>query len=199
MKLYFRTMLDQLGAKLAAARKARGLTLQELSQRCGLSPSFLSQVERGISAPSIVSLYRICRALGIPVPSVLPEPASGTSPVRRREEQFSLELSDSSARYRYLSGAFPERSLEALINEFPPGYRHPLVSHAGEEFGYVLEGGLVLVVGEEEYPLRAGDAFHFPASRPHSYATSSGAKVLIVSTQRFFEAQNHIRMEREGP
>lgn len=192
-------MLDRIGAKLAAARKARGLTLQELSQRCGLSTSFLSQVERGVSAPSIVSLYRICRALEIPVSYVLPEPSSRTSPVRRREEQFSVELSHSSVSYRYLSGAFPERSLEALINEFPPGYRHPLVSHEGEEFGYVLEGELVLVVGEEEYPLRAGDAFHFPANRPHSYFTATGAKVLIVSTQRFFEAQSHIRRGQEGP
>ena len=164
-------MREQIGAKLAAIRKERGLTLQELSKLTGLSTSFLSQVERGVTTPSIASLYRICSALEIPISRVLPEPRTQVSVVRRAGEQFRIQLDDSSASYRYLSGSFPERTLEALINEFPPGYRRPLVSHEGEEFGYVLEGDLVLTVGKEEYELVAGDSFHFPASYPHSYAT----------------------------
>ncbi|MBC7097579.1 cupin domain-containing protein [Candidatus Bipolaricaulota bacterium] len=178
---------ERIGERLAALRRARGLTLTELAARCGLSASFLSQVERGVSAPSIVSLYRICQGLGIPVSQVLPEPGQGGSPVRQHSSQPPLRISEKGATYLYLSGDFPGRGLEALINEFPPGYRHPMAGHDGEEFGYVLSGDLALTIEDRTYMLGPGDSFHFPARRPHSYHTRQGAKVLIVSTQRFIE------------
>jgi len=111
----------QIGIKLAAARKERGFTLQELSELTGLSSSFLSQVERGATTPSIASLYRICSALEIPISQVLLEPRTQVAVVRRGGDQIRIQLNNSSASYRYLSGTFPERTPEALINEFPPG------------------------------------------------------------------------------
>ncbi|MFQ6117647.1 MAG: cupin domain-containing protein, partial [Candidatus Bipolaricaulia bacterium] len=79
--------------------------------------------------------------------------------------------------------------IEILINEFPPNYRHPLTPHEGEEFGYVLEGHLLLKIEEEEYPLEPGDSYHFLALKPHGYETSEkeGAKVLMATTQKFIE------------
>jgi mannose-6-phosphate isomerase-like protein (cupin superfamily) len=52
-----------------------------------------------------------------------------------------------------------------------------------------------LVVGDKEYSLGPGDSFHFPARYPHNYSTERGAKVLIVSTHKSFEAQASLRME----
>lgn len=100
--------------------------------------------------------------------------------------------------YRYLSGDFPDRQIEALVNEFPPDYQYPLATHAGEEFGYVLEGHLVLHIEEGAYPLSAGDSYHFLATRPHGYETSSqeGARVLVASTQKFLEWHNEVHLGR---
>jgi transcriptional regulator with XRE-family HTH domain len=189
---------ERIGGRLAALRRARGITLQGLAARCGLSASFLSQVERGISAPSIVSLYRICQGLGISVSQVLPDPGLEDSPVRQHEAQRPLRISEGGASYLYLSGDFPERQLEALINEFPPGHKHPPTTHEGEEFGYVLAGDLALTVDDRTYMLGPGDSFHFSTRQPHSYHTQLGAKVLIISTQKFLEGRTGTRKVEEG-
>src|SRR3982750_3021999 len=55
---------SQVGARIRALRRARGLTLEELGALCELSHPFLSQLERGRARPSMVSLERIARALG---------------------------------------------------------------------------------------------------------------------------------------
>ncbi|KUO42649.1 MAG: hypothetical protein APU95_04505 [Hadesarchaea archaeon YNP_N21] len=177
---------QKIGERLAALRRARGFTLQELAGRCGLSASFLSQIERGVSAPSIVSLYRICQALAVPLFQVLPDPVLDSSPVRYLDMQPHFKLSDKGTSYIRLSSNFPGRQLEILINLFPPGYKHPPATHKGEEFGYVLSGDLTLIVEGKEYLLGPGDSFHFVAEKPHTYRTRQGAKVLIVSTEKFF-------------
>jgi transcriptional regulator with XRE-family HTH domain len=205
---YIKTQtVEDIGRRIRDIRQQKGVTLEELSARCGLSVGFLSQVERGISSLSIVSLYAICQALDTPIPEIFistKEPSTVTKEV----DQPQIRIANSAISYRYLSGAFPERMNEALINEFPPSYRHPLAPHGGEEFGYVLEGHLLLRIGEDEYPLEPGDSYHFLASKPHGYETSDnkGARVLIVTTQKFIEWHTEIRKEafqkgkgRKGP
>lgn len=57
----------KVGQGVRVLRQRKGWTLEELSSRCGLSISFLSQVERGLSSPSIPSLHSICEALKVPI------------------------------------------------------------------------------------------------------------------------------------
>jgi quercetin dioxygenase-like cupin family protein len=146
-------------------------------------------VERGISFPSIVSLYAICKALGISISEILTDLGKPSKTVIKEADQPLIRIADSAVSYRYLSGEFPERVIEVLINEFPSNYWHPLASHEGEEFGYVLEGHITLRIGEDVYSLGPGDSYHFKASKPHGYETSDkeGAKILMVTTQKFME------------
>ncbi len=180
--------MQELGQRIREFRQRKGWTLEDLSSRCGLSVSFLSQVERGLSSLSIVSLYAICEALGIPVPEILTD-SKRPSTVNKAGSEPTVHIPNSSISYRWLSGGFPGRAIEVLVGEFPPNYRHPLTPHGGEEFGYVLEGHLTLKIGENEYLLGPGDSFHFLATIPHGYETSAEeeAKVLMVTTQKFFE------------
>jgi transcriptional regulator with XRE-family HTH domain len=186
--------VEDIGKSIRAIRQRKGVTLEALSARSGLSVGFLSQVERGISSLSIVSLYSICKALEIPIPEVFAS-TKEPSTVTKEMDQPQIRIANSAVTYRYLSGAFPERVNEILINEFPPNYRHPLAPHGGEEFGYVLEGHLLLRIGDEEYPLGPGDSYHFLASKPHGYETSAkeGARVLMVTTQKFIEWHSEVR------
>lgn len=186
--------MEDIGKKIRTVRQQKGATLEELSARCGLSIGFLSQVERGISSLSIVSLYSICEALEISVPEILAYTKT-PSTVTKEADQPRIRIANSAVSYRYLSGAFPNRVIEVLINELPPNYRHPLAPHGGEEFGYVLEGYLLLRIEEDEYPLGPGDSYHFLATKPHGYETSDeeGAKVLMATTQKFIEWHTGIR------
>jgi len=166
-----------------------GTTLQTLSQQTDISVSFLSQIERGISSLSIVSLYSICEALDIPVRQLLVDNRA-PSTVTKQKDQMLIRIGDSKATYKYLSGRFQGRMMEAMIASFPPGYSHPLASHEGEEFGYILEGQLTLLVGSERHELDTGDSYHFVATTLHGYKTDSNGKdckVLWASTQGFID------------
>jgi len=100
-------------------------------------------------------------------------------------------IEDSHVTYDLLSisGSSPERILEAVIGEYPPHYDCPLVTHDGEEFGYVLEGSITLIVDDKEYLLEPGDTFHFFSSHAHTVRnpTDQLAKVLLVLTLKFLE------------
>jgi len=193
--------MENIGKKIRALRRQKDMTLEKLSARCGLSVSFLSQVERGISSLSIVSLHAICEGLDVPVSEILTDnrrPLAIRRPpltVTKEADRLRILIPNSPISYQYLSGVFPDRVIEVLIGEFPPNYRHPLAPHEGEEFGYVLEGHLTLRIGEDEYPLGPGDSYHFLATKPHGYETTSqeGTKVLWAITQKFIEWHGEMR------
>jgi len=188
-------MVD-VGNFLRLLRTHRGWTLRDLSERCNLSVSFLSQVERGLSSLSITSLDAICEALGISLSDLFlnyknTEDAVSLSvkptEIIKATERPYIQISSASIKYQFLSGEFPERLFEILIGEIPPNYHYPPVAHGGEEFGYVLEGYLKLKIGEEIYELGPSDSYHFLATTPHGYETDEqgGAKVLWVQTLKY--------------
>ncbi len=194
--------MDAIGKRIRALRRRKEWTLQDLAANCGLSVGFLSQVERGISSLSIVSLQAISKSLDVfPSELFLKQEAplltenEEVSLVTKAGDQLHIQIGNYPITYQYLSGEFPNRIIEVLINEFPANYRHPLAPHKGEEFGYVLEGHLTLKIEEDEYSLEPGDSYHFLASKPHSYQTSEkqGAKVLIATTQKLLESHNQRR------
>jgi len=184
--------MKDIGQHLRAVRVQRGWTLETLAEHSGLSSGFLSQVERGLSTLSIVSLSAICHALDIPVQQVFSSsgPLDRAPKVRKASEQLHLRIGASPVAYRYLTGQLPSAPIqELLIAEFPRGMPQQESSHEGQELGYVLEGSLVLRIRDETHHLSAGDSYHIDASEPHTYLPSgdTGAKVLMAVTQRFID------------
>jgi|JI10StandDraft_1071094.scaffolds.fasta_scaffold624534_2 transcriptional regulator with XRE-family HTH domain len=179
------------GRQLHELRRARGLTLKELSLASGLSIGLLSQLERGISAPTIRSLQAVSRALEIP-PSWFFQPRQGGDPAEsiivRRGRGRVMAFSDDFRKELVtpdLSGA-----LEGLLVTIEPGgssgpqpYHHP-----GEEMGYVIAGEIELWVDGERHHLLTGDSFRFRSERPHRFANpgTRQAQVLWVVTPPFY-------------
>ncbi|HAF70724.1 MAG: Cupin 2 conserved barrel domain protein [Acetothermia bacterium 64_32] len=181
--------MQEIGRRVREFRQRKGWTLEELSARCGLSVSFLSQVERGLSSLSISSLQAICQALGIPITHFFAPPSGNSLVLKAGSPRTRIRIEDSQVTYSLLSGPMPERLLEAFIAEFPVGYKHPLVTHPGEEFGYLLEGEVVLRVEEEEFRLQPGDSFHILSTQPHTIYNvgDKPAKLLWVMTHKLLE------------
>jgi len=181
--------MQEIGRRIRELRQRRGWTLEELSSRSGLSVSFLSQVERGLSSLSISSLQAICEALGIPLTYFFTAPTGNSLVLKAGRPRSRIKIEDSNVTYNVLSGPMPDRMLEALIAEFPPNYEHPLITHPGEEFGYVLEGKIALRIEDEEFELGPGDSFHIFSSQPHTIRnlSSKPAKILWVLTQKLLE------------
>jgi len=194
-ELQYSGCMGEVGAELRQLRTSKSLTLEQVAERSGLSTSFLSQVERGICSPSIVSLEKICEALEIPAgellrgDSGLPLDEQNGSPVVRRDEGLKLQIGAYPVWYEYIGGTCPDREIEVIVHKIPAGHRSDLVGHDGEEFGYVLEGQFLLQTESGEYILEEGDSYHFMASRAHGYGAleKSPAVVLVVSTQKFVD------------
>jgi quercetin dioxygenase-like cupin family protein/DNA-binding Xre family transcriptional regulator len=191
--------LQEVGWRIRDLRRKRGLGLRGLSEQCGLSVGFLSQIERGLSSFSIPSLRAICGALDVSLAEMLvmsngpgkafladPRPAA----ITRGDNRSFVSLSDVSTKYRFLSAPFPGRRFEVFIGEMAAGSEHDLHQHEGEEFGYVLGGELDLTIGEEHHHLGSGDSYHLLATTPHACAAceKEGATVLWVQTARYARA-----------
>jgi len=191
--------LQEVGRRIRHLRRKRELSLRRLSEQCGLSVGFLSQIERGLSSFSIPSLRAICSALDVSLAEMLimsngpgkafladPRPAT----ITRGDSRSYVSLSDASTKYRFLSTAFPGRRFEAFVGEMAAGSAQDFHRHEGEEFGYVVEGMLDLAIGEEHHQLGPGDSYHLLATTPHRCAACEreGAKVLWIQTARYARA-----------
>ena len=157
---------DPLGARLRDRRQALGLTLKEVGDQAGLSVGFISQIERGITIPSLTSLINVCRVLKSDVGDFLKQPR-GDKPVTRHGERPVYALGDNAINYERLSAAFPGNVLRSVIFHEPPGFRSEPMAHEGEEMFFILEGALTIEIDGERTILEAGDSVHFPSTRTH--------------------------------
>ncbi|WP_026695649.1 helix-turn-helix domain-containing protein [Peribacillus kribbensis] len=181
-------MEEEVSKRIKEWRLERKLTLKELSEKTGLSVSFLSQVERGSSSIAITSLKKIADAVEVPITSFFEDYANNNYIVRA-QEQKPFRLEGSGVVYTRLGGEFAGRTVEPLLLTIPPGQPgEKSTNHPGEEFYYVLEGELYFEVDGEEYTVKSGDSIHFPSTSTHfmSNPLNQIAKVLCFVTPVIF-------------
>lgn len=150
-----------LGERVRARRMEIGLSLRSLAEQAGLTASFVSQVERGVTSPSIESLRHIATALGVPVFHFLLEPEEEPHAVRS-DKRVRLTMPGSQVSFQLLTPRL-NRKMEAFLTEREPGDTTPLVrfSQQTEEFIYILQGQLEVRLGETVYQLGPGDTLYF--------------------------------------
>ncbi|MEI2298625.1 helix-turn-helix domain-containing protein [Ensifer sp. MJa1] len=173
-----------LGDRLRQRRKALKLTLQEVADRAGFSVGFISQIERGITVPSLTSLIAVCRILEVEAGSFLNPPKVAT-PFTRREHRPVYGLgggAGNAVSYERISASFPGNVLRSTIIHEPPGHRSEPMSHEGEEIFFILEGELTLEVDGERMVLEAGDSAHFPSARTHTMWNHTSGPTTILHT-----------------
>lgn len=178
---------DPLGQRLRKRRKALSLTLKQVADGAGLSVGFISQVERGLTAPSLSSLVSISRVLDTQISTFLEQPASDASHTRHeRRQTYSIEGHQIS--YERVSASFPGQQMHSVIIRMPPGYRSEPIAHEGEEMEFVLEGSVTSELEGETVVLRVGDSVHYPSTRRHGLwnHTEREAVVLWVGTMDLF-------------
>lgn len=173
----------RLGARLKGLRQARGLTLEQLAERSGVSRAMISRVERGESSPTAALLDRLCAGLGVLLSALFHDEAQG-GPLARRSEQPVWTDPDSGYVRRSVSPAATGSRIEIVEVEMPAGARVLLDAPRGgfrlDQQLWLLEGELTLSVGGREHRLAAGDclamlldgpiAFHNPGEGPARYA-----------------------------
>ena len=158
----------QLGGRIRALRQARRLTLRDVAERSGVTESFLSQVERDVTSPSIATVQRIARALDLSIAQLFAEEPQ-TGRVVRREARRRVEYAGLKAVDEFLTSNMAGR-LQVILSTIEPGGgtgAEPYTHDSDEECVIVLAGVLDLWVGDEHYVLREGDALTYPSRLPH--------------------------------
>ena len=191
--------MTDFGKTIRLQRRIRSLTLKELTAQTGLSISFVSEVERGLSQPSIASLRKIAQALGISLlglsesgsaddgagPGGRDDPAAGlpqTAPAIRAPYISDVRVMRAGRRKRIsfpgMKGYFElltpdlNRLIEALNFKLEPGFasgQEQFSDLPGEKFMLILEGRLEFHVADQVYVLDEMDSLYYPADAPIHY------------------------------
>src|SRR5699024_2276477 len=141
--------MDKIGEKIKKLRFERGMTLKDLSDKTGLSVSFLLQIERGSSLIAITSLKIIADSFNVKI-TVVFEEIENYCYVSKKVAQEPCKIEGSYVNYICLAGKLPERKLEAMKVILKPKQAYvDHFSHPGEEFYYILRGTIVFKVEEE--------------------------------------------------
>ena len=157
-----------LGERLRARRKEIGKTLAQVAAESNLTVGFISQIERGISTPSLASLYNVATALETSVDHfVSTAPRRTHSVVSHSGQRQTYKVGGTARFYEFLERGFPEAKLNACLSHVPPGHLSEMMSHAGEEFVYLVAGTMDYEVDGVSYRLTAGDTLHFDSHKPH--------------------------------
>jgi transcriptional regulator with XRE-family HTH domain len=184
-----------LGLKLRNEREAHGTSVRSLARTLGVSPSLVSQIERGLVMPSVGTLYGMCSELGLTLDYLFDQSAqSATARAKTRSGRPRVAAVDrGQGRKRiHLANGVHWELLTPQSNDRAEFWRveyevgaascpeDALVRHGGSEHGYVLSGRLGVRIGSETFELRAGDSVSFNSENPHRLWTIGKKPALAM-------------------
>jgi transcriptional regulator with XRE-family HTH domain len=182
-----------VGFKIKGMRESKNLTLEEISERSGLSVDQINSIENDEFLPSLGPLIKIARALGVRLGTFLDDndelgPVVCRAEERERDKTLSFSNGTADARknmvYHSLARQKAGRSMEPFIIDIQPSgeMNYKLSAHEGEEFIYVMEGEVEVAYGRDKYVLHQGDSIFYDSIVEHHVHGAEGksAKILAV-------------------
>lgn len=173
-----------IGNKIKELRNKKGLTQEELADRCELSKGFISQLENDVTSPSIATLIDILQCLGTSLKDFFND-ADDEQIVFRPEDFFEKEDHELHNKIEWIIPNAQKNMMEPIrVTLEAGGSTYPDQPHEGEEFGYVLSGSLTIILGNRSIRAKKGDTFYFRPDSEHyiKAGAKSGAVFLWIST-----------------
>lgn len=172
--------MDYLGRRLRQLRQSQKITLQQLAEVTGLTASFISQVERNQTMPSILAIQKISKALGTSVTYFFEESISESKIIVRKDQRKKLTIPDAKINYELLTPTLG-KAIEFFLAKMEPGIEtEDPFSHEGEEYGYVISGSVKILIGDQFYELNEGDSICFKANMPHAIHNVSDREAVMI-------------------
>jgi transcriptional regulator with XRE-family HTH domain len=180
-----------LGGKLRAERERQSISVREMARRIDVSPSLVSQIERGLVTPSVGTLYSMTTELGMVMDGLFTNTERGSAVAEQGHAALRNGISASARRshavvqhghnrqhIRLAGGvawerltAEPDDQVEFLYVRYEAGAEscpeNSFFRHGGKEYAYLLEGRLGLQIGFDRYELSPGDSVSFESHNPH--------------------------------
>jgi transcriptional regulator with XRE-family HTH domain len=182
-----------IGRRIRAARIAAGVSVRELGRRVNVSPSHISQVERGLGSFSVSALYSVASQLAISLDSLFDAPraagaARETPPsaldgtaVLRAADRPAIKLKSGPRWERLTVHPEPDAEfLEVIYEAASDDVEGEFSRHEGIEYGVVISGALSVQVGFDSTVLYPGDSIRIDSSQPHRYWNAGQGQVRAI-------------------
>jgi transcriptional regulator with XRE-family HTH domain len=174
-----------VGSRVKALREGMDLSLRDLSDRSGVSPTMLSQVERGATSPTLAVAGKIASGLDLSLSQLLrldeaPHVVVSRASDHRRHERGGHRIDE-------LTPPLPGLRADVSSHVLAPGSSTggagdaPMHEPGSRETAVVLEGEVVLVFGEDQYLLGPGDSVTFDADLPHHFENQSAEPTRFIA------------------
>ena len=178
----------EIGDKIKRMRIEKGLTQEELANRCELSKGFISQLENDLTSPSIATLIDILEILGTNLKEFFSDDRDEKI-TYTYEDMFETENEELKYSLMWLVPNAQKNMMEPIMITLQPGGQYLEEDpHEGEEFGFVLSGNITLHLGDTKHNIKKGQSFYFKPKANH-YISNNGktvAKVIWISTPPSF-------------
>ena len=180
-------MEEKIQKKLTEYRKKRGLTLRQMAEKVGCTHSYIFQVEKGLTVPSLSMVGKLASALNIRVLDLFNDLSNKFEEDWHlpRKERKTIQSPDGKVSTHLLVERLSTKKMEPLISFIEPRgtsdeaekMRHPLGT---EEFVLVLKGALDFKINGKEIHLQEGDTLDFDGTLPHSWVNSGAEKAEVM-------------------
>jgi transcriptional regulator with XRE-family HTH domain len=181
---------SSVGSKLKQIRESRKLTPDELAERAQLPVKLVRDIEKGDLIPSLAPLIKIGRVLGVRLGTFLDD-VENIGPVVHRKGKLSAavrfagksEPSSGELDFYALAADKSGRHMEPFLIDILPALdkEYPQSSHEGEEFIYVLGGGVEVSYGKDLFQLSEGDSIYYDSIVPHHVHALGDAPARILA------------------
>ena len=179
----------KVGERVKQVREQKGLTLEDVSQRTGIDPSYLEQIEDGSVAPPLGVIIKLAKALEMKMGYFISGEENRPYTIVRKKDRKLISRYDSKKgkyygyEYESLAPHKRDRHMEPfLVTLVPSSTDEERSAHDGQEFIYVLEGKMEVRLKDETYILEPGDCIYYDSTLPHLVKCHGGqvTKILAV-------------------
>ena len=187
---------DGLGQRIRSLRLQRQMTGTELARHCGVTKGLISQIERSITIPSLDVLARIANALEVSMGQLLDTYGVSSrqqisnvddlpyDPVVRKDKRTVIAIPKVSQVYELLTPTFAGQIEFSILKISPLTSEERLTyTHPGEECLLVLEGSLMVYLGDRTYHLEEGDSMTYSATIPHGYKCEGSRPAVVIMAE----------------
>jgi transcriptional regulator with XRE-family HTH domain len=171
-----------VGEKILEYRKSKKLNIKDLAKLTGVTPSLLSQIERGLANPSLNTINSIAKVLEVPLFSFFTTSVSTKELVVKADKRKKMILPErENILYELLSPDL-SGSIELALMKLTPSSDSSieLLEHDGEEIAFILEGKVNLLLDNNIVPLDTGDSVRIPMGMRHKWINDYAEDVKVI-------------------
>jgi len=178
--------VEDVGQRIRKIREEKGLTLEELSRLTGFDVQFLSSLEKNEAQPQLGTVIKLSKALDSAFGRLVSGVGDKLYSITRKNERRTISRSTSKTgqkqvyTYKSLAPEVKGRHMEALIVQLEVDPDKEISVHDGEEFIFVLDGIVVLEIGDDKFELEPGDSVYYLSTTPHHIAAKRDKATILA-------------------